>query len=204
MNKRQVGLLRERLEYAIRDLPEGFFDTFDFVRGRTNLCHPITVGLIARILAELPGIGYLGFDVRLNDGNRHKFQPDLVGYRDANGVRENQPIIFVDFESPNSSDARVPRYHLLQYLQWVRHLDPRPPYVIVTCLPDATTPKWRLLYKSGRRHSWHKANVEKIRANPFRYWTSVWRDDLRKGEVNVQGIFFFNIDGRRVISFNLV
>jgi hypothetical protein len=199
MTENSVERLRRRLQTAIKDLPKGFFNSFDFIRGRKNLCHPIGVGLIARVLGELDGISYVGFDVRLNDGKGHKFQPDLVGYIDVEGT----PVMFVDFESPNSSDTRIPRYHIQQYLQWVKHFETRPPYVIVTCLPDTSAPKWKQLYKSGRLHSYHRVkDIEKLRASPFRYWVKVWGEDLRKSGESLSGISFLNIDDHRVISFD--
>ncbi|MGD0073863.1 MAG: hypothetical protein ABSD31_05925 [Candidatus Binataceae bacterium] len=204
MEQKRLEALRQGLEHAIRELPTGFYDTFDFVKGTKNLCHPITVGLIAKVLGEMEDIDYVGFDVRLNDGNGHKFQPDVVGFRGVENVRDNQPTIFVDFESPNSCDARIPRYHLRQYLQWAKDLDPKPPYVIVTSLPNASSPKWKLLYASGRLQSWHKGNLEEIRANPFRYWTNVWDKDLRGHSDDLSEIFFLNIDGRKVVSFQVL
>jgi hypothetical protein len=201
MDESLVELLRQRLKDAIRELPPRFYNSFDFIKGKTNLCHPISVGLIAKILGELEGIRYVGFDLRLNDGKGHKFQPDLVGYLDMEGT----PVMFVDFESPNSSDTRIPRYHLQQYLQWVRRSKTKPPYVIVTCLPDASAPNWKQLYKSGRWHSWHKVkDLEELRANPFRYWMKVWGEDLRKRQVDLSQIFFLNIDDRKVVSFHPV
>ncbi|MBF6570375.1 MAG: hypothetical protein IVW54_16020 [Candidatus Binataceae bacterium] len=178
--------------------------TFRFVTTGMNLCHPITVGLIAKVVGEMDGIGYVGVDVRLNDGTRRKFQPDVAGFRDADGVRENQPVIFVDFESPNSSDGRIPGYHLVQYLNWARERQQETPYVIVTCLPDGRVAEsdWELRYTAkGYCNADHKGKLKEICANPFRYWTTVWRRELR-GRSDLLGVFFLNIDRRKVVPFH--
>jgi hypothetical protein len=73
----------------------------------------------------------------------------------------------------------------------------------VTSLPDARAPKWKLHYKSGRLHSWHKGDVEEIRANPFRYWTRVWKKDLKGQRSSLSEVFFLNVDRGRVVSFNM-
>ena len=132
----RVEALRRGVEDAIRSLPEGFYDSFNFTTTGMNLCHPVTLGLLAKVVGEMDGIGYVGVDVRLNDRQGLKFQPDVVGFRDAEGLQNNQAVIFVDFESPNSCDARFTKHHLAQYLEWVKTPKHRAPYVIVTSLPD--------------------------------------------------------------------
>lgn len=203
MEKEGVEALRQGLEQAIRGLPEGFYDTFNFVTTGMTLCHPITVGLIAKVVGEMERIAYVGVDVRLNNGKGQKFQPDVVGFADAKSVHSNQPAILVDFESPNSCDGRIPQYHLRQYCEWVRDRNPKVPYVIVTSLPDTGAAKWELWYKSEEYNSPHRGKMDEIRANPFRYWTSVWRNKLGQRS-DLSDVFFFNIDRRNVVSFQVL
>ena len=106
MDEVRLEELRGRLEESIRNLPEGFYDSFDFTTRGLNLCHPITVGLIAKVVGEMNGVKYVGIDVRLNNRKGQKFQPDVVAYANARAVERNKPMVFVDFESPNSSDGR--------------------------------------------------------------------------------------------------
>lgn len=206
MEEQRLETLRQRLEEGISSLPKGFYDTFRFVTTGMNLCHPITVGLIAKVVGEMDGVVYVGVDVRLNDGTGRKFQPDVVGFRDADGVRENQPVIFVDFESPNSSDGRIPDHNLAHYLSWARGRDRETPYVIVTCLPDGRVPEsdWELRYTAnGYCNADHKGKLTEICANPFRYWTTVWTRELRRRS-DLLGVFFLNIDRRKVVPFDVL
>jgi hypothetical protein len=197
----RIEQLRRRLEDAIRSLPEGFYDTFKFTTTGKNLCHPVTLGLLAKVVGEMDGIGYVGVDVRLNAGKGLKFQPDIVGYRDAEGLQNDQAVIFVDFESPNSCDARIPKHHLEQYLAWVKDPKPRAPYVIVTSLPDAPAPSWELRYTSELNKK-HKRKLKQIRDNPYQYWTTVWKKDLRV-RPKFSDIYFLNINRDKVTAFQM-
>lgn len=202
--RRFIRTLRPRLEEAIRSLPEGFFDTFNFVTTGINLCHPIAVGLIAKVVGEMSGVAYVGIDVRLNNGKGQKFQPDVVAYADPEGVRQNRPVVFVDFESPNSSDGRVPNYHLPQYLDWVRGRDPKTPYVVITSLPDGRASGWELRYTAkGLCNAEHKGKLDEICENPFRYWTRVWRQALGMRS-DISDVYFLNIDRRKVIPLSVL
>jgi hypothetical protein len=109
-------------------------------------------------------------------------------------------LIFIDFESPNSCDARITTYHLRQYLEWVAKRQRGTPYAIVTSLPDGPA-RWQLRYTSDLNFK-HKGNVKEIRDNPFRYWTGVWTNDMRM-RPKLSDAFFLNINGRKVISFHL-
>lgn len=141
----------------------------------------------------------VGVDVRLNNRKGQKFQPDVVGYFDAKAVQRNEPMVFVDFESPNSSDGRIPNYHLPQYLEWVRELDPKIPYEVITSLPDGRANRWELRYTTkGLCNADHKGKLYEICENPFRYWTSVWRKQLAERS-DLSAVFFLNIDRRKVV-----
>ena len=198
-----VEVLRRGLEDAIRSLPEGFYDTFEFTITGTNLCHPVTLGLLAKVVGEMDGIGYVGIDVKLNAGKGLKFQPDIVGYRDSAGLRDNKAAIYVDFESPNSCDTRITtEHHLEDYLDWVKKPQHRAPYVIITSLPDAHAPSWKLLYPSYYRNFEHRGKLKEVRDNPFRYWTAVWKKDLRT-RPKFSDVYFLNINRDKVIAFHL-
>ena len=58
---------------------------------------------MAKLLWQAPGVHGVGIDVRINLGSGIKLQPDLVAYNA--GYEE---LALIDYESPNSSDARVP------------------------------------------------------------------------------------------------
>jgi len=85
-----------------RGLPDRFFDSFEYNETGNNLCHPRTVGLLDKAAWSLPADTAVEIDVHLNVGGGVKFQPDLT-------VRDHRDRLFliVDFENPNSSDARI-------------------------------------------------------------------------------------------------
>ena len=63
------------------------------------------MGELAAIIRSLPGVAHVGIDVRLNALQKKiKFQPDLVAYGDS---KLQNPVLIVDYESPNSSDFRI-------------------------------------------------------------------------------------------------
>lgn len=96
--------LARRLEDRIRPLPDEFYRTLAYTRTGQNLTHPVTVGLLATIVAELPGVAVPTIDHRLNGCNGTKFQPDILAVS-----KELKPILAIDYESLDSSDARVPQ-----------------------------------------------------------------------------------------------
>jgi hypothetical protein len=122
------------LQLSISELPDGFYGSFRFTRTGSNFTHPITLALLTRVLWDTPEIKQVGIDLRLNLGNSVKFQSDLVGL-DA----DRQPIAFIDYESPNSSDFRLPEKDLDAYLAWGRKSGQSVPYVIITTLPSQAT-----------------------------------------------------------------
>src|SRR5258708_1579134 len=99
------------LERALARLPANFCSGFEYTSTGKNLTHPIIVAEIAKIVADENDVAHVGVDVRLNwQGNeqglqpedKSRFQPDVVGFdKDFHG------LIFVDYESPNSSDERI-------------------------------------------------------------------------------------------------
>ena len=180
------------LRPAIRSVPDGFYDSFAFTSTGNNLTHPITLGLLTRILWKLPHVAAVGVDVRLNLGAGTKFQPDLVAFD-----RERQPLLAVDYESPNSSDARVPWKDVDAYAAWSRACASRVPYVIVTTLPDVSAPRWELRYTHGDR--WNAAffgRREQVCENPYRFWYRYYAQEFRGRDLSC--IALVNIFGRRV------
>src|SRR5271155_1472229 len=102
MEEQQVEEFRLKLEKAIGSLPPGFYDSFDFTTRGSNLCHPVTLGLLAKLVGEMDGVRYAGIDVRLNDREGSKFQPDIVGFdhivdTDKEELQNKQAVVFVDF-----------------------------------------------------------------------------------------------------------
>ena len=181
-----------RLEGKVKHLPDGFYDSFDFTQTGHTLTHPITCGFLAHILQGMPWITHVGIDIRLNLGKKAKFQPDLAGF---DGSLE--PVAFVDYESPNSSDARVPTKDVDAYLAWRRKSGLGVPYVIVTTLPDRPSENWELRYTSpGQYNERFRGRKDEVRRNPYRFWYGLYLDEFSRREMTT--VALVNIDGKAV------
>src|SRR5260370_5633801 len=123
------------LTNAIRSFPEGFYESMTFTRTGHNLTHPITLGLLARFAwEEIEGVVHVGVDVRLNTGTGQKFQPDVVAFGDD--ITNLSPLLFMDYESPNSSDGRPLYKDVHPYLAWITEKNSDVPYIVITTLPN--------------------------------------------------------------------
>src|SRR5690348_15571437 len=83
----------------LQAMPSTFCGTFEYTQTGNNFCHSLALGALASAVSQIDGVLHVGIDVRLNAGGC-KFQPDVVGF----GASGFQPMLCVDFESPNSSD----------------------------------------------------------------------------------------------------
>ena len=182
----------DELQKQIKSFPEGFYDTFDFTDTGNNLTHPCTIGILCKILWDIKTISAVYVDMRFNEGRKKKFQPDLTGF-DSYG----NPIIFIDYESPNSSDARVTNKDIKSYENWMGTRENRVPYLIITTLPEERPKAWQLRYfsKDGCNYRFRDKKSEILR-NPYSFWYSHYRDYMKK--IDAHNIFFANIDGKSV------
>lgn len=181
-----------RLEPVLRSLPDGFYGSFAFTQTGNNLTHPVTLGLLSRVLWTLPGIDLVAIDVRLNLGSGVKFQPDLVGYDS-----KLQPVVAVDYESPNSSDARIPVKDVDAFLAWRRQSGIDLPYIVITTLPDRAEPSWELRWTAPSK--WNEAfcgRRDELCRNPLLFWQAHYAEEFAKRAV--QDIAMLNIDGTSV------
>jgi hypothetical protein len=186
--------LLAELRTGICAFPANFYDSFEYTRTCNNVTHPWTIGLLSKILWRIDGIAKVGVDVRFNRLDGVKFQPDLVAYRE----HEPEPVLFVDYESPNSSDARVPEKDVEPYLKWVAGEANPTEYIIITTLPAQACPKWEVRYTSeGQCNHGFRDRRDEIRRNPFEFWYSHYRKTLRHKPLGALSLV--NIDGRRVM-----
>jgi len=151
-------------------LPE-LFDSYDYVKTGNCYCHPRAWGLLAKAAWRLNDAAVIELDVRFNLGSIKKFQPDIA----VRNLKE-EVILVVDFESPNSSDARVPE-DVKSYLSWATSVTEAPEYLIITSLPNRPTPHWKLWYTNSGNYN-HGHSSASIRQNPFRYWYRYYRSIL--------------------------
>ncbi|MCX6707545.1 MAG: hypothetical protein NT001_05400 [Candidatus Woesearchaeota archaeon] len=188
----------ELLTKHIQNVPNGFYDKFEYTQTGNNKTHPRTLGFIVKTLSEL-GIDLIDIDSKLNEKGI-KFQPDLIG-RDFN---EKERII-IDYESPNSSDARIIEKDIEPYLKWVECTKKRDvPYIIITTLPDKESQKWELKYTSkGYYNEKHKGKKADVQKNPFRYWHNVYEEEIKSKGIKSGSIYLVNINGKKVESMQL-
>lgn len=189
-----IEYLQKEFKKEIQFLPDHFYDTFDYTKTGNNLAHPITLGILCKILSSLDWAARIGIDVRLNIGKKQKFQPDIVVYDDmfkSSGIK-----LFIDYESPNSSDARIPRKDVQAYLRWTNNVGLSVPYVIITTLPDKQPERWEVRYTSKTGCNFGFRNrKEEIAKNPFVFWYKYYSgcDCL-----NHKHIHFLNVNNKEV------
>ncbi len=187
-----IHKITNHLRAEIKEFPRGFYDSFDYTQTGNNLTHPITLGILSKILWNINEIINVGIDVRFNLGNNVKFQPDTVGFG-----AENQILIIIDYESPNSSDARIPKKDVDSYLSWQRYSNSNAPYVIITTLPEKESPEWELRYTSkSRTNHLFQGHQKELRKNPYKFWYSFYLKEFKKRKM--RNISLININGNKV------
>lgn len=181
----------EELQKEIKSFPEGFYDTFKYTVTGKNETHPRTIGLLCKILWNIKTLSSVYVDMRFNDEGK-KFQPDIVAFDE-----DKKPIIFLDYESPNSSDSRILEKDIDAYENWAVAKNSQTPYLIITTLPDRCSPEWEVRYigENGYNYSCRDKRSE-ILKNPYSFWYSYYRDHMK--EVDAHNIFFANINGKIV------
>jgi len=180
-----------RLQPLMTSVPEGFYGSFRFTQTGNNLTHPVTLGHLSQIMWDIPKVEHVGVDLRLNFAGV-KFQPDLAGL-DA----DYQPIAFLDYESPNSSDARIPVKDVDAYVAWRPRLGESVPYVIVTTLPNQKTKDWELRYTAaGKYNEAFHGRRDAIQQNPYAFWYKFYLKEFSKRDM--ESIALVNIDRETV------
>jgi len=194
-----------------------FYDSFEHTRTGENYSHPRTIGLLVKACYSLPETVAVDVDVRFNAGGGIRFQPDVVAL-DKHGTH----LLIVDFESPNSSDARIVGKDVEPYVDWIGTTNSQPPtYLIVTSLPKPVSSpppvgqqrsagrpqlrrKWKLRYtsQSGTNYCYRECK-EEIESNPFSFWYDEYRKQLKalsKRICNLQQLppYFANLDGLHI------
>lgn len=180
----------EAFNREIASLPAGFFSTFRYTTTGNNLSHPVTLGAIVRVVGRLPTVAHVGIDVRLNDKDGVKFQPDVVGFD------ENlHPLLVVDYESPNSSDARIPVKDWLPFAKWRATSGGETPYLVVTTLPEDSSPEWELRWTAiGQYNQDFRGQRDEIRRSPFVFWYKHYQSVGPK--YDLRGVCMVNINDR--------
>ncbi len=134
---------------------------------------------------EIKNVPDVYIDYRINvDNGKTKFQPDIFSCNS-----KGKPLLVIDYESPNSSDARIPSKDVKPYLKW----NPQVPYIIITTLPKRPSPSWQLRYTDAT-NKFHKGKNEVVRENPFEYWYNFYKNELQEYEAEMKSVYFININ----------
>lgn len=150
-----------------------FYNSFDYTTTGNCLCHPVTLGLLTKASWRLSEATAVSIDERMHSDGGTKFQPDLV-VRNRGG----QILLIVDFESPNSSDERIPVKDVQAFLDWTGD-SCSTEYLLISSLPNTQSANWELRYTSKDQYNQiHRGNLKQIRANPFRYWYTRYQEVL--------------------------
>lgn len=160
-----------------RNLPSDFYSTFRYTQTGKNWTHPITLGILAKFLIEQYPEMQLAIDCRFN--SQTKFQPDLTIID-----KSRNPIIFVDYESPNSSDARVLPKDIKPYLAIKSNLPTTVPYLIITTLPNQPAPDWELRWTNGY-NILLAGQRNKIRENPYIFWHNHYSESISELDMDI-------------------
>ncbi len=192
-----IAHLISELTEEIANLPDGFHNSFNYMTASNNRVHPITWGILSKILYGIDGTKYVAIDMRLNqtsNDQRFKFQPDLTALAE---IEPLVPTLFLDYESPNSSDMRIPKKDVVAYQEWSKASGLRVPFVIVTTLPNRPSGKWKLRYTTTTNLNF-VGMQSKIYENPFQFWYGEYRKTLSHMGSDLDMIYFINIDGKTV------
>lgn len=183
------------LEESIRTLPDNFYSSFDYTTTGNNFTHPITWGLLAEIVRSIPTVVRVAIDPRFN-ANREKFQPDIVGIN-GDRFKDDSIVVYVDYESPNSSDARIPTKDIEAFIKW-RHLTGiHKPYIVITTLPKTVSLTWELRWTGKDQYNRpFNGQEDQLRENPFSFWYRYYEEEFAKCDMS--HIALINIDGKKV------
>jgi hypothetical protein len=195
-SKRWIQKFIRSINVQLMGVPHGFYDTFDYTKSEKNLTHPLTMGYIINSLRTIGGYVNIGIDIRLKSRG-DKFQPDIVCYR-KNEINDSGIELVIDYESPNSSDERIEKKDICNFLKYSKRLDARCRYIIITTLPNRRSPRWQLRYTSFEKYnSKHKGKINRVRNNPFKYWHKHF-EKMMKASGWPKNILMMNIDGKHI------
>lgn len=183
-----ADMLREYLQNATKDFPSGFYDSMDYTRPGNNLTHPITWGLLVNFVLKEMNV-HAGIDVHLNTGTGEKIQPDVVAYESITNLNH---LLFIDYESPNSSDSRPINKDINPYLAWSEEKKANVPYIVITTLPDKEVKDWSKWDCTG------KEDFQKLKQNPYQYWYPWYIRKLQKLQDRTKNIAMINLNGKNV------
>ncbi len=177
------------------------FSDYRYVYGAGRACHRLVVERIQECGRRLDGVADVTGNKNIRKGMTPRWQPDVVLW-----ASEGAPMCVVEYESLNSSDERVIEKDAAGYRRWMNVHDDPTPLLIVTTLPNAASPWYRLRYADkdpANNYNWrHHGKESEVQRNPFLYWYRHYRAAL-SGVARGSSIEFANFDGRRLRRVDL-
>lgn len=180
------------------NIEEEYYTTFEYTRTGFNSCHSRTLGEITKALWKMKETKEVYIDARLKNADV-TFRPDILAYNDSGAT------IAIDFESPNSSDARIIEKDILQFLRWKRcstNKNDSINYIILTSLPEKSN-DWELRWTGkGYYNEGHKVHQKEIIDNPYVYWFTFYKKELEKVKEEykeeINQIVIANLKGKKL------
>jgi hypothetical protein len=175
-------------------IKDEFYNSFDYTESPQNYTHPRTMGLLVKAGYSLPETEVVDIDCHLKTQKGKQFRPDLVIYD-----KYENPLLIIDFESPNSSDSRIPEKNVEPYILWNKINSIKVPYIIITSLPKQPK-EWKLPWTArGYYNEKYKRDKKKIVHAPHEYWYGFYNKKLRKYQPDLRDLplYFANLDGKR-------
>lgn len=182
------------------NVPPLFFNSWEHCSStrRDVFCHSVFLSILNDAIQALPNVSQTAVDVRLtsrspDDGRIVKWQPDIVALsREREGYC---PVLYADFESPNSSDLRILAKDIEGYHRWLDNGGTQVPYILVVVLPDQTGGYWPLRYTGKTQYNSvvNGRNNELKELGPKKFWLDQFRQTLRKNPIDLSDISIINI-----------
>jgi len=142
-----IRALKQKLATDPR-FPSELFTDYRYVFGPDRRCHTQTIDLVFEAAKSLPGVCSV-------DGNRAlvrdkpRWKPDAVLWN-----KRQELLCIIEYESINSSDARILEKDFAGYERWRTTCELSAPLLIITTLPVGPAPHYRLLYTRNDQYNW--------------------------------------------------
>jgi len=192
-----INKVRKMLEEAISNKPSNFYGSFDYTTAGNTRTHPFTIGILVNILWNVYDSCNVEVEPRLVFKTKKgecnlSFNPDIAVYD-----KNNKPILYIDYESPNSSDSRILTKDIEAFSEWNNSVSSQAEYLVITTLPDRKSDNWKLLYtSSGGYNEWLYGWGKELKQNPKQFWYQIYTEQTNPDDL--KGIHFFNISDNTV------
>lgn len=156
----------------------------------TKRSHSLMTSLIVKVLWKILDDGKYLVEIEPRIHYRYEeekayFNPDVAVYEisnsEKNNIEDTKPVLFIDYESPNSSDARVGRKDIDPYIYFCEEISNShegPSYLILTSHRDGPIEKDDLsrVLSYGYNQDYKDKAKDKVLENALDFWAKVYQD----------------------------